>query len=319
MKTRQFFLIYLAGVVSFIRSLSAQPVQVAAGQVIRHAQFPSQYVAPRHVDVWLPPGYQNTQKYPVLYMHDGQMLFDSTNNWNKKEWQVDERIAKLGEEGRIEAPIVVAVWNTAAERHSDYFPQKPFDSLPKVGRDSILAARRVGGNEVFRTKHIISDQYLRFLVQELKPFIDSAYATKPDRQHTFLAGSSMGGLISLYALCEYPEVFGGAACLSTHWPGIFTMKGNPFPDAMVKYLQRKLPSPASHKLYFDYGTVGLDSLYPPLQQRVDVVLKKKGYTAQNWQSHAFPGKDHSEKAWSDRLEVPLSFLLGKQRQKPPRK
>ena len=76
-----------------------------------------------------------------------------------------------------------------------------------------------------------SDAYLKFLVTELKPFIDSTFSVATDRSNTFIAGSSMGGLISMYAVCEYPAVFGGAACLSTHWPGIFTAENNPIPEA----------------------------------------------------------------------------------------
>ncbi len=92
------------------------------------------------------------------------------------------------------------------------------------------------------------------MVNELKPFIDSNFATLGDQSNTFVAGSSMGGLISLYAVCEYPDVFGGAACLSTHWPGVFNSEHNPIPAAFIRYLESHLPSPVNHKLYFDYGT-----------------------------------------------------------------
>ena len=85
--------------------------------------------------------------------------------------------------------------------------------------------------EVFKP---VSDNYLKFLVTELKPFIDKKYSVYKDMNHTFIAGSSMGGLISMYAICEYPRVFGGAACMSTHWPGIFSAEGNPVPDAFAK-------------------------------------------------------------------------------------
>ncbi len=155
----------------------------------------------------------------------------------------------------------------------------------------------------------ISDNYLQFLVKEVKPFIDSAFSTKKDRQNTFIAGSSMGGLISMYAICEYPNVFGGAACMSTHWPGIFNTDNNPVPAAFINYLQKNLPKPNRHKLYFDYGDQTLDSLYPTLQQKVDMLLKAKGFTANNWITKYFPGEDHSEKSWNKRLDIPLLFLL----------
>jgi enterochelin esterase-like enzyme len=143
------------------------------------------------------------------------------------------------------------------------------------------------------------------------PFIEKNYAVRKGPEHTFIAGSSMGGLISLYAICEYPRVFGGAACLSTHWPGIFTMENNPVPDALLDYLRSYLPAPGKHKLYFDHGTTTLDTLYPPLQKKADEVLKNKGFTSSNWVTMEFPGEDHSETAWGKRLSLPLIFLLGR--------
>ena len=151
--------------------------------------------------------------------------------------------------------------------------------------------------------------YLKFLVPELKPFIDKTFSTKRNAKNTFSAGSSMGGLISIYAICEYPKVFGGAACLSTHWPGIFSTENNPIPDSFVGYLKQNLPNPKTHKIYFDYGDQTLDALYKPLQQKVDLVMIEKGFTSKNWMTRFFPGENHSEKSWKERLDIPLEFLL----------
>ncbi|WP_293871513.1 alpha/beta hydrolase-fold protein [Flavobacterium sp.] len=152
--------------------------------------------------------------------------------------------------------------------------------------------------------------YLKFLTSELKPFIDKAFSTKNDVANTFIAGSSMGGLISMYAICEYPLVFGGAACISTHWPGTFSSDKNPIPNAFIKYLKKNLPNPKTHKIYFDYGDKTLDSLYPTLQKGVDKIMKEKGFTNKNWITKFFPGKDHSEASWHERFHIPLEFLLG---------
>jgi predicted alpha/beta superfamily hydrolase len=114
----------------------------------------------------------------------------------------------------------------------------------------------------------------------------------------------MGGLISIYAICEYPEIFGGAACLSTHWPGIFFMKDNPVPQAFFTYLDTHLPAPKSHKLYFDHGTATLDAMYPALQKKVDEIIIAKGYDSANWMTKEFPGEDHSETAWHKRVHIP---------------
>lgn len=291
--------------------LFAQPPAVVSGKIVRVENFESKYVTARNIDIWLPEGYNGKKKFAVLYMHDGQMLYDSAGSWNKQSWDVDDAVTRLARQKKIREVIVVGVWNGGPTRHPDYFPQKPFESLPQDQRDGIYQAARTNGISIFGDGKVQSDNYLKFLVTELKPYIDKTYATRKDRKNTFIAGSSMGGLISMYALCEYPDTFGGAACLSTHWPGIFSMENNPIPDAFVAYLQQHLPEPKTHKLYFDYGTETLDALYPPLQQKVDEVMKTKGWTSKNWMTREFKGEDHSERAWRKRLEIPLTFLLAK--------
>lgn len=257
--------------------------------------------------MWLPPGYSNARSYDVLYMHDGQMLFDSTTTWNHQDWRLDETLGRLQRAGAVRPTIVVAIWNTGPSRHAEYYPQRPLAYL-----DSALRGQVVRG---FLQGRPQADNYLRFLTQELKPFIDRTFATRPGRAHTFIMGSSMGGLISLYALCEYPQVFGGAACLSTHWPGTFGEGRYPQAASFQRYLREHLPPPRPHRLYFDHGSATLDSLYAPHQQAVDAVLRERGYTARTWLTRTVPGANHSERAWARRLAVPLQFLL-KQRGMP---
>lgn len=290
--------------------LSRPPLpKVSSGIIQRYENFPSKVAQERFVDVWLPEGYSPKNKYAVLYMHDGQMLFDSTTSWNRAAWDVDDVAGKLMKEGKIRKVIVVGVWNTGMTRYPDYFPRKALDFLPKSKQDSLLNAKWGNGALAFGTAGIQSDNYLKFLVEELKPFIDRTYSTYADRGNTFIGGSSMGGLISMYAICEYPDVFRGAACMSTHWPGSFTMENNPIPDAFFRYLKTNLPDPSTHKIYFDYGDQTLDALYPPLQQKADVIMKEKGFSEANWITKYFPGDAHTEGAWKRRLDVPLIFLL----------
>jgi predicted alpha/beta superfamily hydrolase len=291
-------------------SVTAQTPKVVSGSIKRIEDFQSQFVEARNVDVWLPEGYSSNKKYSVLYMHDGQMLFDSTNTWNKTAWEADDVAAKLMSENKVKDFIIVGIWNGGKTRHSDYFPQKPFEAITKEQRDFITKQLQSAGKttEVFQPQ---SDNYLKFIVFELKPYVDKTFSVRTDRQNTFIAGSSMGGLISLYAICEYPKIFGGAACLSTHWPGTFSVENNPFPDAMISYLQRWLPNAKKCKIYFDYGDQTLDALYPPLQKRIDQVMSSKGFTNKNWITKFFPGENHSEKAWSKRLNIPMLFLLKK--------
>ncbi|MFP4471172.1 MAG: alpha/beta hydrolase [Bacteroidales bacterium] len=290
----------------------AQIPQVSSGSIVRLENFPSDHIAMRNVDVWLPENYDETQKYAVLYMHDGQMLFDSSITWNRQEWGVDETVSRLIGEREISPCIVVGIWNSDGGRHADYFPQKPFESLPQDFQDSLInEAMRYGESPLFDAG-VRSDAYLKFIVTELKPYIDNRFSTRSEKEHTFVMGSSMGGLISMYAICEYPEIFGGAACLSTHWTGTFTAENNPIPQAFFGYLRQNLPDPRDHKIYFDYGTETLDALYEPFQQQADRIMESKGYDSQNRKTLKFEGADHSEIAWRERLEFPLIFLLGNQ-------
>jgi len=284
--------------------------KVSSGTLERIENFKSKYVTQRNIDVWLPENYSTTKKYSVLYMHDGQMLFDAETTWNKQAWEVDDVLSKLLQEKKIQDVIVVGIASDSKTRHIDYFPQKPFESLTKNQQDSIYNANRSNGQSVFNNGKINSDNYLKFLVEELKPIIDKKYSVYTDQKHTFIAGSSMGGLISMYAICEYPKVFGGAACLSTHWPGTFSLENNPIPNAFFDYLRKHLPNPKNHKIYFDYGTATLDAMYVTLQPQVDAIMKTKGFSSNNWMTQKFEGEDHSEKAWSKRLAIPIQFLLG---------
>jgi enterochelin esterase-like enzyme len=301
-------ILLILGTLSF--PSNAQEVKVTSGKVQRIANFQSKLIDARNIDIWLPDGYSNQEKYAVLYMNDGQSLYDAESTWNKQAWEVDEIAGKLIAEGKTQKFIVVGIWNNGAKRHPEYFPQKPFESLTQIQKDIVTAQLQNAGRikEVFSP---YSDLYLKFLVTELKPFIDKNFSTKPNQKNTFIAGSSMGGLISMYAICEYPQVFGGAACLSTHWPGTLSATNNPIPNAFVNYLKANLPNPKDHKIYFDYGDQTLDAMYKPYQEKVDVVMKAKGFTNKNWETKFFPGENHSEVAWAKRLDIPLVFLLKK--------
>lgn len=291
-----------------VQAMLAQTPNVSMGKVVRLTNFESKFVPARNIDIWLPDNYSSKTKYSVLYMHDGQMLFDSSTTWNKQAWDVDDVLGKLIQNQKLKPCIVVGIWNTV-NRHPEYFPQKPFESLTIEEQAQILTAARVNATVTLLGDGPVSDNYLKFIVQELKPAIDANYSTYTDVSHTFIMGSSMGGLISMYAICEYPDVFGGAACLSTHWPGTFTVEGNPIPAAFLNYLKKHLPSPKTHRFYFDYGTATLDAMYKPFQLQADEIMKQAGYTKKNWITREFVGEDHSEQAWHKRLHIPLSFLM----------
>ncbi len=268
------------------------------------AEFPSQRIQSRAVSIWLPPNYSPKQRYPVLYMHDGQNVFDSTCAFGHVAWEVDSTIADLTHKKKMRPCIVVGIHNTSA-RFTEYMPAKPFYATTQVQQRELLSHRNFSG-QVIR-----SDEYLAWIVKELKPHIDSAFSTLPDRKNTFIAGSSMGGLISLYALCEYPKVFGGAGCLSTHWSVSLNDSTPAFPKAIQQYMRAHLPpAHTRHQLYFDYGTATLDRFYPKYQATADTILRARGYSRQQWTTKAFPGAEHNERAWKARLAEPLIFLLG---------
>jgi predicted alpha/beta superfamily hydrolase len=266
------------------------------GTVEHLAPLESKFVDRRAVDVWLPPSYflpaAKSQRYPVLFVHDGQNVFDPATSFVGVDWGIDETMTRLIAEQKVPETIVVAIWNTP-KRLNEYMPQRAIERVAESELDEMFRPVR---------RQPLGDAYLKYLVTELKPAIDARYRTRPDRAHTSIMGSSMGGLISLYAICEYPDVFGGAACLSTAW----TVAGG----VTTRELQSALPDPKSHRIYFDFGGETKDGRYEPLQQAVDAQLKNAGYiSGTNWITKSFPGEEHSERAWKKRVHEPLEFLL----------
>jgi pimeloyl-ACP methyl ester carboxylesterase len=279
------------------------------GELVQYRAFPSRHVEPRNVTVWLPEGYDpEGEPYGVLYMHDGQNLFDRRTSSFDKEWGIDEAVTRLVRERRIPPTIVVGIWSTS-KRLREYVPARAFDALPPAYMGRVRGL--YGGTP-------LSDGYLRFLVRELKPFIDRQFNVRRGRESTAIMGSSMGGLISLYAISEYPDVFGAAGMVSTHWPLLLPPEGQKLSDsdldavasAFESYLRRKLPRPGRHRLYFDHGTETLDRHYAAYQARIDRLVEARGWTRdRDWISRNFPGAAHEENSWRERVAIPLAFLL----------
>ena len=285
------------------------PVHVSAGTIVDLGVLKSRYADPRRVVVWLPPGYSaRGPKYAVLYMHDGQNLFDKATAGYGMEWEIDEHLSKLIADKKVRPTIVVGIWNTP-KRLQEYVPSKAFNGLPAGYRDKVRAL--YGGDP-------LSDGYLKFIVRELRPMIDRRFNVKTDRADTAIMGSSMGSLISLYAIDEYPQVFGAAGMMSTHWPLFMKPDGQSVgqeeyevvSSAFQRYLAAALPDPKTHKLYFDHGSETLDAIYKQYQDRVDAVVARRGYRqGVNWLTRSFPGQKHNEISWASRVDVPLTFLL----------
>ena len=291
-----------------IANVKGQIPIVSKGKIVYITYNKSKFIDKREIAIWLPENYNSNIKYNVLYMHDAQSLFDTAITWNHQTWEVDETMQQLIDHNKINSTIAVGIYNSNWRRRSEYFPQKALFTLSKTMQDSVTQLKDKNYQFVF-LGDLSADQYLKFIVQELKPYVDSSFSTYKEASHTFLAGSSMGGLISLYGLCEYPYIFGGAACLSTHWTGAAHFVIPELSEALLLYFQKHLPNPKNHKIYFDYGSIGLDSLYKPYQNKMDEIMRSKNYNDKQWITKEFIGAGHDEKAWRSRLHIPLEFLL----------
>lgn len=229
----------------------------------------------RDLLVYLPPSYQTSeQRYPVLYMHDGQNLFDNATSY-VGEWRVDETMEKLSAEG-IEA-IVVGIPNSGEQRIAEYNPY----SDPRLGAG-------------------VGEKYLDFIVETIKPLIDTSFRTLPERDHTAILGSSLGGLISLYAFFHYGEVFGKTGVMS---PSLWLAGG-----ATFGYVQ-KAPKVAG-KIYLDVGDREAGGRMRDSARRMWHLLQKRGYREGRDLLYV-EEKDgvHNEEHWAARLPHALRFLL----------
>jgi enterochelin esterase-like enzyme len=283
--------------------------QVPDGRLVTIESFASTHVKPRKVTIWLPADYDANprRRFPVLYMHDGQNIFDAKTAY-AGEWGVDEAVTRLSRQGDMRSTIVVGVWNTDL-RYREYFPDKVYAYLPPAYRALV--------DEQSHNQPLLGDAYLAFLVRELKPYVDSHFRTLKGPADTSMMGSSMGGLISLYAIGEYPEVFGQVAAVSIHWP-----LGNPeaapanTPEgpAMVAaafeaWLQGTKIDPKRNRIYADRGSATLDASYPPYLSAIDAMMVRHGWVAGvGWESRAYTGASHNETSWRERIDIPLVFL-----------
>lgn len=244
-------------------------------------------------DVFLPEQYGH-QPMPVMYVHDGQNVFDSTHTWMHQEWQIDEAVMRLGNQGEIRTPIVVAIYNDA-DRGIDYMPANYYDFLPDDEREKGLNL------EGFDVPEPHSKAYLDFICHTLKPYIDSLYCTLPNRENTALMGSSMGALVSIYAAAYCPEYFG--CCMGLSFPAL---------DQIWNLQQSALLANTDTltRLYIDTGDAGLDAEFFPAFYEIEPILRANGYSDRNLLIRVFPGEDHNETCWARRVEIPIKWAFG---------
>jgi predicted alpha/beta superfamily hydrolase len=249
-------------------------------RLLLHRQFVSAFLpARRDVIVALPPDYfASRRRYPVLYLQDGQNLFDPATSFIKGSfWDVQTTSDRLIEEGVIEPLIVVGIYNTGVERMEEYTPMRD----PNLG----------GGK---------ANLYGRLMVEELKPWVDQTYRTLDGPAHTGVGGSSLGGLVSLYLGLTWPHVFGRLAVLS---PSVWWARGG-----MLPYVRRTRPEPRP-RIWLDIGL----SEGPAMIRKCDELhrlLERRGWRkGVDMLYLPAPGGRHNEDAWAKRVDPFLRFLF----------
>jgi predicted alpha/beta superfamily hydrolase len=259
----------------------APPLQ-RTGHIERHPGFASRYVAAREVQVWLPPGYSASadRRYPVLYLHDGQAMFDAQAGGS--EWHVDETAERLVRSGATQPMLIVAVSTADPQLHS-----RGFDYTPVPGQ---YRGQRLGGG---------TPAYARFLIEELKPFVDQRYRTLPDAAHTWTGGSSLGGLTALWLLLRHSTVFGAGLVVS---PSVWWADRAVLGDVRAFDSARRRP-----RVWLDIGlaegeeaVAGARDLHRALQDR--------GWSPGELRYLEVPDAGHSTQAWAARVEPMLLFL-----------
>jgi pullulanase len=234
------------------------------------------YYNPRTIWIYLPPDYDSTnKKYPVLYMHDGQNLFDEAESF-AGEWNVDETLEAMYRESNF-GIIVVGIENAREHRMDEYTP--------------FLNKEYKRGGE--------ADSYLKFLVEELKPYIDSTYRTLKD--NTALLGSSLGGLVSIYAGFKYPEIFKKVGSMS----GAFW-----FNPEIVDFIKRAKQSP--EKIYLDYGERESEDPQKYIGENekvVKAIMEKKWHKKPQFLVIVDKEGIHHESSWSKRFKKAVEFLF----------
>lgn len=286
-------------------------LQVASGRLVEWV-LPDAALGPVRVTIWLPAGYDTgSERHRVLYMHDGQNVFDPRVAGYGKVWAADRAVTRLLAAGKIAPTIIVAVWHPGDARYRQYLPVGVFRLLGADTRAAIAA--RAGGP-------LLADRYLAFLVRTLKPRIDREFRTRPGVADTAIGGSSMGGLISLAAITDYPHVFGRAAAVSTHLPLLGPAGDAPPPfaadvkAAWARYAATRIGAPAGRRIWFDHGTATLDQYYAPYQAVLDAGLVAAGWRPdRDFRSRVYEGAPHEENAWAARLDEVLAWTLGDDR------
>ena len=285
---------------------------IGEGRVIAWDALDGGAAGPMTVWIWFPPEYDATtdQRFPVLYMHDGQNLFDKAMTAYNQAWRMDGAIARMARQGDLRSWVVVGV-QSPKSRYRALFPQKIFSRLPADFQKRVADLEDGGPKGEFA-----GDAYLKFIVDTVKPRVDREFRTLKDPEDTAVMGSSMGGLMAFYAMAEYPQIFGQAAAVSMH-VGLAMSSEKGVDHAMVAkdaaeafrdYLTTSKMEPGANRLYIDHGTGTLDGSYGPYSAALVPVLEEAGWKDPDFMFRTYAGAEHNETAWAQRVDIPLAFL-----------
>ena len=284
---------------------SVPPAPAGEGRFVEWERLEAEGLPDQRVTIWLPPEYDSARgkRFPVLYMHDGQNLFDPAKTHYGKAWQVDDVLRAMVAAGEAEPHIVVGVWSPDKDRYRQYLPQ-PAEAATGAIAESM---RQMAGGP------IVSARYLEWLADTLKPRIDREYRTRPAAEDTTVIGSSMGGIMSCYAMVERPDTFGRAACVSSHWPiadpELAAAQKGEIDAIWRRWLDAKLGPPNGRRVWMDHGTALLDAHYAPYQASISEGFRANGWReGEHFVARSYEGAEHDEIAWNARLPEMLAWL-----------
>ena len=245
----------------------------------------------RNVDIWIPED-DFTGSRPLLVMHDGQNVFRDEDAGFGHSWRVREAVESLRGLGKP-LPVVVGAWNSGFTRAAEYAPQDVLESNP---------AEPYGFLGDQQQAPLLGNNYQAELIEKVIPLAKEVADISSDRAHVAVGGSSMGGLASLYALTQFPETYGTALCVSTHWSMSTSRAWRSFVE--------QLPSPSEgHRIWFDHGTEFIDTEYGAKQAEINVELSRRGWAWPQVESRTYVGTAHNEQEWEVRLPVILKWWL----------
>ena len=271
----------------------------------------------RKIQIYYPNNKKIDSDTLFIFMNDGEELFNAAESWHNMEWGIDEKIEQMNLNENELNFVIIAIHSAKkgnrffvdeTKRYAEYFPK---ESIPYF--DSGFKKRRyqewVNNNNLY---------YLEFLTEDVIPFVEEKFDISLNNKNLGIIGASMGGLSALNALIEHPDLFGFAGCISTHWVGIKPLEYFLLPlvgkidgdddtaNAIISYIEDNITNIDDQKIYFDHGTVGLDSLYSTPQRRVNKILDSK---SKDYKYLVFDGYDHYASEFGSRFDGVLEYLV----------